>query len=60
MKTLKKIKSFIDKNIVDLLTMLAMLIIAINSIALNVVLGFYVLSLELIITAYFLSKIKKE
>lgn len=60
MKTLKKIKSFIDKNIVDLLTILAMLIIAINSIALNVVLGFYVLSLELIITAYFLSKIKKE
>lgn len=60
MKTLKKIKSFIDKNIVDLLTLLAMLIIAINSITLNVAFGFYVVSLELIITAYFLSKIKKE
>lgn len=60
MKTLKKIKSFIDKNIVDLLTSLALLIIAINSMALNVAFGFYVLSLELIITAYFLSKIKKE
>ena len=60
MKILKKIKSFIDKNIVDLLTLLAMLIIAINSITLNVAFGFYVVSLELIITAYFLSKIKKE
>lgn len=60
MKTLKKIKSFIDKNIVDLLTLLAMLIIEINSITINVAFGFYVVSLELIITAYFLSKIKKE
>lgn len=60
MKILKKIKIFIDKNIVDLLTILAMLTIAINSITLNTTFGFYVISLELIITAYFLSKIKKE
>ncbi len=60
MKILKKIKSFIDKNIVDLLTVLAMLTIAINSITLNATFGFYVISLELIITAYFLSKFKKE
>lgn len=57
MKKLKKIKSFIEGNLVDLLTMLALLIIAINSIVLNVTFGFYVLALELIIVAYFISRL---
>lgn len=60
MKKLKKIRSFIEENISDVLTILALLIIAINSIVLNVTFGFYIVALELIIVAYFISKINKE
>lgn len=60
MKKLKDIKKIIVENISDILTMLAIIIIAINSIVLNVAFGFYVIALELIIIAYFLSRIKKE
>lgn len=60
MKRLKDIKKFIVENISDVLTMLAIVIIAINSIIINVAFGFYIVALELIIIAYFLSRIKKE
>lgn len=60
MKKLKEIKKFIVENISDVLTILAIIIIAINSIIINVAFGFYVLALELIIIANFLSRLKKR
>lgn len=55
-RTINKYKKYILENLVDILVVIAMLIIGINSSTLNLHLGMYIVSLELIIVAYFISK----
>lgn len=53
---LKKFYEYIVKNIVDLLVLIAMIIIGVNSSIINLNFGMYVVALEFIILAYVLSK----
>lgn len=53
---LKKFYKYIVKNIVDLLVLIAMIIIGVNSSIINLNFGMYVIALEFIILAYVLSK----
>lgn len=55
-----KFKNFIINNLADLIVVIAILIIAINSILINAYFGFYIIAAELILIAFKLYKVKKE
>lgn len=57
-KWFSKTLSCIKINAIDILVVIALLIIGVNSCFINLNFGFYIIALELIILAYALSKFK--
>lgn len=55
-RKLEWLKSLIIKNLSDLLVFIALILIGVNSCMLNIIFGLYVISLELILIAFFINQ----
>ena len=58
LKKFKRFKEYILKRLDDIFTILALIIIGINSCFINIYFGFYVIAVELIVVSYVINRYK--
>lgn len=57
-KLFNRFKEYIVKGLEDIFTILALIIIGINSCFINIYFGFYIIAVELIIVSYVINRYK--